>query len=160
MADLSLDTSSADSSTGGAYNDYQDNQHTAEDLLNLEQYDPRVAANQFKQDAATYGNTNQSGQTPSLLGQMVKNVPKSLKKAMEEPPGSNPYASVMGNGAFGISGGFARQATIGNFEKGHMYVPTEQTKPPSRAREMPTENPNEVYRRWYEDMRTFAYSGK
>lgn len=137
---VNLDTSGADQADP-SYTWLTNPDHTANDLLNNEQYNP---------------NNNQM----SFMQQVAANVGPAIKDMNKGAPegNANPYAAVMGNGAFGISGGFARLATIGNFEKGHMYIGQEQTKPPVQGKKTQMESPTELYDRWHSMMREFAYS--
>lgn len=136
MADVTLDTSNADQANP-SFNWLTDPTHTAQDILNEEQYNPN------------------SDQSLNFGQQMVKNIPHALKSASNSKA-EDPYAGL----AQGAMASFSRQATVGNYEQGRERVGLETTKPATKARPPVSENPNEVYRRWYYDSKAFAYGGK
>lgn len=55
---------------------------------------------------------------------------------------------------------WGRSSSIGLFNEGKERVGLESTKPPQKTRALKSEDPKEIYRQWYQDMKQFGYKDK
>lgn len=135
---LNIDTSNG-TALEPAFAEYIDSTHTANDLLTNPTYDPTNTKNQS-------------------IGQILLSSAKGAISSAKRAGGGN-YLYKGDTSGFGDYG-FDRQATVGNFEQGRERVSLEGTKPPYPKRALQSEDPQQVYERWYRNMKQFAYSGK